>query len=424
MDNIGSNILGISAKSLHAGRTAKRGAGSVDSGVVAKSRRYTLQRTAQALLYNGDKEAEQQVRVCWCCRTVKTRGEAVGVYRTVEGTGARFSGLTTCGSVWHCPVCSAKVTEARRRELDLALTAWVKGAGLVQLMTLTFPHETGQDLGALMPKFVKVLQRFKNSRGYKRIMADAGRVGSIRSLEVTWGANGWHPHTHDLVFLTRDLTLTEVDTLKSEWVKQCLKACLGDQSQLSDMLEHGLDVQDGRYAAEYIAKFGHDSEWGAAAEMTKPHGKVGRVGEFGGADHYTPFQLLSWAEGGDDQAAALFREFAGVFEGRRMLSWSPKLRLLLTGKEHELSDEEIAAHEDSVPDEARIGELNLDQFRVLLSRNRLGDFLGYVARCCADPATGQQDIDDYVAAVSRIKVTHGSAYRKRNDFGPGYSVLT
>jgi hypothetical protein len=182
-------------------------------------------------------------------------------------------------------------------------------------------------------------------------------------------------------------------------------------------------VQDGRYAAEYVAKFGRDAEWGASAEMTKPHAKIGGMGEVGGAAHYTPFQLLAWAERGDAKAAALFREYAAAFEGKRMLSWSPGLRKTLTGMEHELPDEVLAAHEEPAPDEARVGELHLDQLAVLISRNRMGDFLRYVAESCWNADTSQNDIDDYIAHLAALPKTHGGQYRKRRGFGSGFVVL-
>lgn len=426
-----SNNLGISAKSLH--RARNQGLSEADrqeAALSAKSRRYSLLRTAQGLLYDPAKDAAGQVRACWCHRTIMTRGDSVGVFRTDCGTSARFSGVSTCGSVWHCPICAAKITEARRKELDLAVTAWVKHGGLVELLTLTFPHEADMPLAELMAKFAKALQSFKNSKTYKAVMGGADRAGSIRSLETTWGENGWHPHTHDLVFLGGEISDADVDRLSCAWVKAVIKAglaTLADQSNMLAKVDPGkgrgcvaLTLQDGKYAAEYIAKFGHDSQWGAAAEMTKPHSKLGKVGEFGGADHYTPFQLLAWAEGGDERAAALFREFAAAFLGKRMLSWSPKLRLLLTGCEHELSDEDIAAHDDPAPDERKVGELTQDQYAVLLSRNRLGDFIAYVARDCWRTETGQEDIDDYIESVKHLPRSHSSAYRKRKFIGNGF----
>lgn len=430
-----SNILGISAKSIHRPRIQRvTDADRVESGLLAKERRYTLARTAQALLYDPTKPAEAQKRVCWCCRSIRNRSELVTVFRAEGGTSARFSGLSTCGSVWHCPVCAAKITEQRRKELDLAVTAWIKHGGRVELLTLTFPHESDMALSELLPKFAKALQSFKNSKGYKRISADAGRAGNIRSLETTWGENGWHPHVHELVFMTGDISDADVDALSGIWAKCLIKSGLARSADLSNMLAavgHGthargciaLTLQDGKYAAEYIAKFGHDSAWGASAEMTKPHSKLGTVGQFGGTDHYTPFQLLAWAESGDDRAAALFREFAEAFEGKRMLSWSPKLRLLLNGCENELTDGEIAEHDDPIPGEARVGDLTKDQFAVLIGRNRIGEFIGYVARCCADPETGQADIDDYIASIKALPPSHSSRYRQRRFIGSGYIEL-
>jgi len=411
-----SNILGISAKSLH--RAQNQGL-AADAAINAKSRRFELLRHSQSLLYDAAKPAGEQHRACWCHRSIRTRGDSVAVWRQDAGASARLSGVTTCGSVWHCPVCAAKVTEQRRKELDLAVTAWVKHGGSVNLLTLTFPHEADWPLADLMQRFAKALTSFKNSKGYKRIMADAGRAGSIRSLETTWGENGWHPHTHDLVFLKSELMPADVDQLKKDWARILLKNGLGDGSKLNDMLEHGLDVQDGRYAAEYIAKFGHDAAWGASAEMTKPHSKTGRMGEYGGEWHYTPFQLLAWSNEGDNRAGALFREFAEAFTGKRMLSWSPKLRLLLTGCENDLTDEEIAAHDDPAPDESRVGAITGDQLAVLVSRNRLGDFIAYVARCCADLETAQDDIDAYVESIASLPKAMSGRYLKKPFMGRG-----
>jgi len=414
------NILGISAKSIHVSKSSTKSEW-LDAAIDAKRGRYELQRVAQTLLFDSALHHSQQKRVVWCQRTMQH--DAVGVFRQSEGCGARLTGLTTCGSVWHCPICAAKIAEARRKELSKAMTAWINDGGSVQLLTLTFPHRYDQRLADIVKAFTKALQSFKNCRAFKRLMSTASRAGSIRSLEATHGCNGWHPHTHDLVFLAEPLGMVEIDILKSEWYKALRRAGLVEKSQLSDVLAHGLDLQDGSYAAEYIAKFGHDAAWGASSEMTKPHAKVGTTGEVDGEAHYTPFQLLAWAKNGDEEAAALFREFAEAFEGKRMLSWSRGLRKKLTGLEDELTDEQIAAHDDQAPDEVRIGNLDQDQFALLLSRNMIGELIAYVARCCTNPETGQSDIDEFVEAVKRQKKTHGSAYRYANKYGGGYLQL-
>jgi len=45
----------------------------------------------------------------------------VQVHKTCEHNKAFYTGLMACGSVWHCPVCSSKVSERRRVELQGAL---------------------------------------------------------------------------------------------------------------------------------------------------------------------------------------------------------------------------------------------------------------------------------------------------------------
>src|SRR5664279_2587900 len=76
-----------------------------DEAVDAPRRmRYQLQRAAQGLL-PGE-------RVKHCQRSTMNE-YGVGVFRSSDG-GASFGNLATCGSVWHCPVCAAKITEQRR----------------------------------------------------------------------------------------------------------------------------------------------------------------------------------------------------------------------------------------------------------------------------------------------------------------------
>lgn len=428
--------LGISAKSSDI-RATQGMQGDFSGRLAAKVERFTLLRMSQSLIYDRTAPAEEQMRVCWCHRTIVTPSADVGVYRVKDGSNARFSGVATCGSVWHCPVCAAKITESRREELNRAMVAHVRNEGAAYLLTLTFPHEADHPLPELIAKFGKALERFKSGYRYKNILGkggSAGRIGSVRSLEVTVSTeHGWHPHTHDLVFSERNgleermfdggmrsdeegnLDSGPISELKKAWVDSLFKAGLGDSTKLTWMMQHGLNVRGGEHAAEYIAKFGRDERWGASSELTRPHSKIGAVGQYGGITHFTPFQLLLWAAEGDGWAAHRFREYAEVFHGKRMISWSPQLKKKLLGTEVEQSDEEIAAA--PLAEEEHIGELSEEQFRILLTRNKVGEFLRYVAECCSIQAAAQSDIDDYLKAVETLPASHGSARRKRRLFG-------
>lgn len=428
--------LGISAKSADI-RTAQGIQTDFSGRLAAKVERFALMRMSQRLIYDQNKAAEHQMRVCWCHRTIVNPSGDVGVYRVVDGSNARFSGVSTCGSVWHCPVCAAKITEVRREELERAMVAHIKIHGEAYLLTLTFPHEADHPLRELITKFGKALAKFKTCYQYKAILGKEGtasRIGSVRSLEVTVSVeNGWHPHTHDLVFTQANgleeqifdgsirmddagnLDSAPIQELKKAWVGILLKVGLGDPSKLTWMIEHALNVRGGKHAAEYIAKFGRDERWGASSELTRPHAKIGSVGREGDTIHFTPFQLLLWAAEGDGWSCHRYREYAEVFHGKRMLNWSRGLKARLLGSEDEASDEDIAAA--PLTAEEHIGELTDEQFGILLSRNKVGEFLSYAARCCSEPTTAQADIDEYIASLVYQPMTHSPARRKRRLFG-------
>jgi hypothetical protein len=407
----GSNNLGINGKSIHAEQKSSAGAGyvQIDSKVSARMNKYSLQKTAQKTLFKHGAEMKEQHRTCWCHRGVASASNAVTIYRQTSGESARMHGVTTCKSVWTCPVCSAKICAVRQAELAEGMKNWVAQGGYTWLMTLTFPHEREMPLKETLAKFTKARQSFKNSRTYKRILAKNIRKGSVASLEVTVGDHGWHPHTHDLVFATPEafgevteqenkrLTSALIAEMKAAWYTALLKAGLCEPHQMNHVLDHGLDIRGGQYAAEYIAKFGKEQKWGLSREVTMHAAKTGSDNK--GAH---PFQLLAWASAGDGQAAEQFREFAEAFEGKRMLTWSPGLKKELTGLD-EISDEEAADME--MPQEESVGHIDSEALAVLQSRSLLPNFLGYVAQYCVDLETAQADIDAYIQAVREMPRT-------------------
>lgn len=357
------------------------------------------------------------------------QGETVLVKRRTDGTGARLAGVGTCGSVWSCPVCAAKITEARRAELMEGMARAQALEYRPFLLTLTTPHGRAQALVELLPAFQKALTSFKNSKTYKGIMARAHRLGSIRSLEVTWGEeNGWHPHTHDLVYVRGDLEeltdarLNEDDpesTLRWAWFKALRKVGLAADSQRADCFEHGLDVRDGTYAAEYVAKFGREAStegWGLSGELTKSHAKMGKRGH-----RYTPFQLLQWSRTGDRQAGALFREFSQAFVGKRMLSYSPKLKKTLALAD--LDDEVLASMDTPLPDEETAGSLSTEDFSEVVKRGAVGDLLEYAAACLINPDTAADDLADWIAWLKTTPARYGGQLQQRRHFGRGLMAV-
>lgn len=387
------NTLGNNTKSLHADREpllqkASRSDRKTGQGS-AKAKAYALRTQAGRLLFDGTGAKRQKFRVCHCGRSVN--GDSVTVRRSPDGSKASIKGTTVCGSAWTCPICAFRIGEARRAELELANVAWVKGGGFTHLITLTFPHEADWLLSDLMVNFDKARNRFRNSRAWKKIFAAGGAAdcaGTVGSLELTHGVNGWHPHLHLLAFVKRPLRQDEIDTLTKAWVGQLLKVGLGDGSKLSDMMRHSLDVRGGEDAAAYIVKYGREEQWGLSSEM------AGAVAKNAKGEHLKPFGLLRASMEGDSFAGQRFREFAEAFHGKRLLTWSKGLRDFF-GLGEELADEEVPEPDDSTCDQV-VGTLNVEQWRVVVSREAQASLEEYAAMYCTDTARGQEDLNDFI----------------------------
>lgn len=409
VNKAGRASLGIYANTVHTNPAPKpkRTAARDDALTATRKMRYQLQRAAQGLL-SGQRVAH--------CQRSKMNDAGVQVFTSTDG--ASFGGLATCGSVWHCPVCAAKITENRRQELQQAINACAKRGGEVYLMSLTFPHQINQALAANLDLFSKALKKFKNCRDYKRIMKTIGAIGSIRALEVTHGGNGWHPHTHDLIFANKD-QLDLLKQLEMVWIETLIKVGIADRTQLNDMLRAAFDVQNGDYAADYVAKFGHEpaeksktltnEHWGASSEMTKSYAKVGK--RLGGR---TPFTLLADYIEGDKESGELFTEFGLHFKGKRQLFWSPKLRKELALSE-EKSDGQIA--EEPIADRELVAILDHEQWKLVLSRNARFEILR------AAQEGGADGIASLLNELAGRRASHQGLYHQRGHYGGNWHRL-
>lgn len=406
----GQTSLGIFANTVHTKHNQLVGKRKLatDEAITATRRiRYQLQRAAQGLL--------PQERVKHCQRSI-TGGAGVKVFRSSEGPS--FGNLSTCGSVWHCPVCAAKITEGRRQDLQLAINTWAKQGGEVYLMSLTFPHQINQALADNLAKFADALKKFKNSRIYKKTMEQAGSAGSIRALEVTHGGNGWHPHTHDLVF-AQPGQLELLELLQRAWIDTLIKVGIADRSQVNDMMQAAFDVRNGDYAAEYVAKFGFEpaeksrdltgEHWGAANELTKAHAKIGK--RLGGR---TPFTLLGNYVAGDHEAGALFQEFSMHFKGKRQLFWSPKLRKALNIAD--LTDQEIA--DAALPERELVATLDTDNWKLVISRNARFEVLQTAQEF------GAEGVRRLIEELAGRRQTHSDVVYREEMMGHKYQLPT
>ena len=294
------------------------------------------------------------------CLRLRAFGQDIQVIRSHEYKTASYTGLQTCGSVWACPVCAAKIAERRRVEIQTVMALHKAHGGTVFLLTLTTPHQRTDNLKQLLENQAKALKFFKTDKTVRNSFKSMGIIGQIRALEVTHGRksasnNGWHPHYHFLLFagVNVDLAMFSAyhladfsERLYDRWAACCVRASLGRPSFL-----HGLKLDDGNKAAQYVSK------WGLEDEMTKGHTKKALHGE-------TPFDFLRahLVDSHDKQAGALFKEFAETFKGKRQLYWSTGLKKLF-GIGEETDEELLAKTED---DAAFLGMITLEQWKEVL----------------------------------------------------------
>jgi len=301
-----------------------------------------------------------------------------------------YSNLMTCGSVWLCPVCAAKISEQRRSELTQGVLNWKKQGGQVLLLTLTIPHYSNQRLKTVVDGLGHALRRLTNNRGWKSLSQEIGLYGRIRALEVTYGQNGWHPHFHLLLFTYR---YNDLEELQAQILELWKDAC--HRSGLPAPNHHGVKVDNGDMAAQYVGK------WGIAHEMTKGHIKKSNQG-------YSPFDLLSVYIGNSQSgffldnetslAGELFKEYAKVFKGKRQLVWSQGLRESLIQDLADLTDQEAA--DQIEPDAELFARVDLATWKIILNSN----LRGQVLEKCRE---GKPAFDEYLASLLKLRTSPG-----------------
>lgn len=292
-------------------------------------------------------------RTAKCVWRRQSKDAQINVVKDRETAKARYSGLQVCARVWTCPVCAAKISERRAAELAQAIGVSRSMGIRVMLLTVTVPHIIGDSLSGLIKKLGAAWRAFTTNRLSQVLRQAIGLVGTIRNIEVTHGANGWHPHFHCLVFYSADIDPADIAAdWAAHWQACAVKAGLRRPSDA-----HGLTIQDGNHAAKYVSK------WGLEHEMTKSMAKQARRGG------RTPFDIAQDFADGLDVAlnAALWREFAEAFHGQRQLFWSKGLKALFRVESKD--DQELVEEEDHRPAELVV-RLTWPEWQAIRARHR------------------------------------------------------
>lgn len=293
-------------------------------------------------------------------------GREAGGYVTLKlgAQGAHWSGIVTCKSVWHCPVCAAKIANGRREEVRHVIDAHQAAGGAVYMATFTIRHHAFQRAEHLRKGVSEAFSRVLTGRKWQELRGMAGIVGMIRALEVTHGANGWHPHLHVLI-LAKSAQAVEAsalgDTLFRRWARVVKKMNFGQCSEDAWHFERCVSADA---AGDYTAK------WGPDFELTHGHVKDAKGGG------RSPWRILrDYAERGERRDAELFKEYALAFKGARQLTWTNGLKEqfgLVDETDDELADREAPAR--------AVAKVHEDVLRLLVKRGLAARALEAVER--------------------------------------------
>lgn len=276
-------------------------------------------------------------RCAW--RIVAEPGIHVG--DAVDST-AHWSGTERCGSIWACPVCASVIRSARAKEIGRAVQEHQTNGGGLLFVTLTLRHHKADSLAETLDTLLQCWKKLLQGKAWGTSRQRYGIEGYIRSVEVTVGPNGWHPHAHVVFFLSRGLTEKEAQTFGDELHGRWARYVHQRMGRTPDR-QHGVDVQRvderGQVVAQYLAKLqdDHTTRWGVGAEMARSDVKNGR------GDNLVPFQLLDSQAAEDelDDEARRFMwvEYVEATRGRRAITWSRGLKARF--QVDEVTDEEI-----------------------------------------------------------------------------------
>jgi hypothetical protein len=258
-----------------------------------------------------------------------------------DGVSA-YSGLQTCGSAWVCPVCSAKVRHERTLQLAHVAMKQLDSGGGLTFPTLTLAHVQRDPLAVTLNHVLEGFRYVTGHRLYRNLRQSLGIEHVCKTVEITHGYNGWHPHIHGLMFSTAPLTLEQTrDVMATLWrlwntyaEKNRLRVLIPDRA----VVVKRVDMQSERgiaALADYLFKV--QDGYGIAAELVRADLKAGRS-----KSSRVPFDIAESAVKGNRRDLALWHEYETATHHRRVMDWTKGSAKALGMGE---SDEDLASLE-------------------------------------------------------------------------------
>ena len=255
---------------------------------------------------------------------------------------SHYAGMSTCGSGWCCPVCSAKIRYHRADEVSRAVVSALDQGMNALFVTRTIPHSAEDQLGVTLNLLAEGRRYVANQPVVKALRQKVGYVGGIAAKEITYGFSGWHPHTHDIEMYKDEVMLADFAALSSVYYDY-LNRFYSSNGFEGLSRQHGVRIEQvelhGEALARYVAKLQEGSTFRlhTAHELTRSDLKQGRAGSF------MPFDLaVAFFGTGDTALLELWQEYERETIGRSVIRFTKGLRALLLPDEPNETDDEFS----------------------------------------------------------------------------------
>ena len=311
----------------------------------SRRRRRQAANQAQLLITHTCSDMPEAARIIQCGRATCNQSGVV-VKRSVNGY-IYGSGIITCGSPWVCLRCSYKIRSKRARHTGTAVAGHLALGGGVLFGTFTMSHDRGERLDKVWTILSDGWAFMTAGRQWVNFKADFGLLGSIKTVEVTHGANGWHPHLHVLFFVDEPMNDFDRDDiyrefrrhLRTRWTRRLSKKHGRNVSHEFGTRFDPVKADESDKIGIYCTKVGY--------ELAMADSKIGRTE---GQRH--PFAIAhDAANNGDKADIALLREWITGSKRKRSIHWSgPEIKAYVTDQADKTDDE--LAQEEQVGDEA------------------------------------------------------------------------
>lgn len=363
---------------------------------ITRERRYRIQRFIQKNRLPGQRkctcgENHATVYDCKKCRrqgnTVCTCGQPISEYITIskniEHGSVNTGGVATCGSVWACPVCRAKIVDQRSKELEQIYQEGKNKGWKFHLVTFTIPHYGSDNLAELYGSsslgcglsgaFTKFRSSYLYSKKFKK-MAGLEFIGDIKSVEITYGQqNGFHPHIHFIIITKKDFDVQKwQEKFLGQWQKNCVQAGLKPPN------ERGVRIDQCEDAAMVV----YLSKWSVGSELSSDSAKQAKGRNYSIAqlelmlidERYRASTMDAFAL---DRVSGILSAYYKAMHGQKQLQFGnlqSGWRDEILGDE--ISDEQAAENEENEPEtHLKIAVLEKSLYQEMKSAGKFTEFI-------------------------------------------------